>query len=99
MTQEQKILKRMANLRGIQEWFIPTDFMKDNLEDLYVGYEASARLSELASDYPYLIESKRSGKYMARRVRWETISDSFHKLPQDLRRIINPHLTQMHIFT
>jgi len=49
-------------------WWLPQDFMRPELGELFVGYEASARLSELAKLYPEKIESKRQGKYMARRL-------------------------------
>lgn len=66
MTQRQKILTVMS--RNVGKWFLPHDFMKSSLGELFVGYEASARLSELARDYPDMVESERDGKYIKRRL-------------------------------
>lgn len=66
MTQHEKILKHMAT--EPDRWWLPQDFMRPELGELFVGYEASARLSELAKLYPDKIESRRQGKYMARRL-------------------------------
>lgn len=63
-TQQEKILKVMASDPG--RWWLPQDFMSDDLGSDFVGYEASARLSELAKDGK--VESRRSGKYLARRL-------------------------------
>ncbi len=54
-------------------WFYPPDFMEESLRNLFVGYEASARFSELAKEYPDLIESRRRGKYFERRLKFENM--------------------------
>lgn len=60
MDQYQKIIKRMAKRQAAEgkEWFLPSDFVMNEDNSVYVGYEASARFSELADRYPYLIESR-----------------------------------------
>lgn len=76
MTQTEKILTYMLRMLKSKEWFYPPDFMQPEMdfEDPYfVGYEASARLSDLARQYPDLIESRRRGKYTERRIRLENI--------------------------
>lgn len=78
-TQQEKIVSLMIRRRGQQEWFLPQDFMKPELNHLFVGYEASARLSELAKEYPFIIESRREGKYMARRFRFENYDEIWEK--------------------
>jgi len=40
--------------------------MQMNRPDLFVGYEASARLSELAKEYPHNIQTKKNGRQMMR---------------------------------
>lgn len=67
MTQKQKILTLIS--KDPSAWYYPVDFMSMSLGKLFVGYEASARLSELASDFPEHIESERDGKFIKRRVR------------------------------
>ena len=62
MTQQEKILKQMET--EPDRWWLPQDFMQGG--QYFVGYEASARLSELAK--AGLVESKRQGKYMARKL-------------------------------
>ena len=70
-----------------QRWFYPHDFMKDDLGALFVGYEASARFSEMARMFPKAIESIRDGKYFKRRLCWE-IGDKklYYIFSEDLRR-------------
>lgn len=72
LTQHQKILNHMAS--DPTRWWLPQDFMRPELGELFVGYEASARLSELAKLHPDKIESQRQGKYMARRLKPETVN-------------------------
>lgn len=83
MTQEQKILTLMIRRRS-QEWFLPQDFMKSFLGDLFVGYEASARLSRLNSKYPFLFESRWEGKQIVRRFRFENINEILERCPVEL---------------
>lgn len=57
-------------------WFLPQDFMRE--PTWFVGYEASARLSEIAKEFPKNVESKREGRQMARR--WVGVAmRSFYK--------------------
>ena len=71
MTQQDKILKKMLSYPS-QRWWVPQNFMESS--QYFVGYEASARLSELAKQYPELIESERQGKYLARRICFEKVN-------------------------
>lgn len=70
-----------------KQWWYPPDFMPPTLElshPHFIGYEASARLSELAKDHPGLIESRRKGKYTERRIRMEAVhgyAESLGSLP------------------
>ena len=68
LTQHQKIVATMCK-NSQKEWWLPQDFMQPG--DFFVGYEASARLSELQSEYPQMFESVRAGKYMKRRIKFE----------------------------
>lgn len=71
MTQKQKILDVLKMNPG--RWYLPQAFMRN--DEHFVGYEASARLSELAKEFPDDIETKREGKQMARR--WKTSNTLF----------------------
>ncbi len=75
----------MLERKERQEWFYPPDFMASNLGDLFVGYEASARLSELAKEYPDMIESRPREKYKERRIRYEAINAWWEKLTPEIR--------------
>lgn len=85
LSQAQKIISLMAKRRDSQMWFIPPDFMDPQLDYLFVGYEASARFSELAKQYPDMMESQPSTKYIKRRIRWESMDLWFSGLPKDIR--------------
>ena len=65
MKQSEKVLAALKASPG--KWFYPMDFMRPDSGQYFVGYEASARLSELAKKYPDNIESERDGKYIKRR--------------------------------
>ncbi len=85
MTQHQKIIFKM--LHGPQDkWWLPQDFMRGG--DYFVGYEASARLSELASDYPEMIETKQDGKQFARRIKTADVDLWLPLLPRYLQDAI-----------
>lgn len=64
MKQVEKIIKVMQTQP--ERWWLPQDFMQPGLGELFVGYEASARLSEMARKG--LVESRREGKYIARKL-------------------------------
>lgn len=88
MKQAEKIFALMCHNRNKKEWWYPPDFMRENLGQFFVGYEASARLSELASKYPAMVETaKGKGKYACRRIRWEDRDKWIHDLPNNLREI------------
>jgi hypothetical protein len=72
LTQQQKIVAQMCQSPD-KKWWLPQDFMRGG--EFFVGYEASARLSELQSDYPDMFESQRNGKYIERRIKFETIGE------------------------
>lgn len=87
LTQHQKIIHVMS--RGFTGmWYTPSIFMKPELGRYFVGYEAGARLSELAKKYPLMIETKQDGKYKARRINFKNRYEWFNDLPADLQNII-----------
>jgi hypothetical protein len=73
LTDHEKLIVRMATSKT-KIWWLPYELMGEYAVsgiDLFIGYEASARLSELARDSE-LMESRKVGKYEARRLRFET---------------------------
>lgn len=91
-TQYEKILTLMIKSRGQKEWFYPFDFMKPDLGELFVGYEASARLSELTKKHPLLFEAKREGKYIIRRFKFEDTYLMLQMLPPVMAEFIRSKL-------
>lgn len=87
-SQQQKILTLMCRFKE-KEWWFPYDFMLPEQGDLFVGYEASARLSELRKDYPDMIEGEYAGKYIRSRLCFETITEWLPLLPKDLRYVFH----------
>lgn len=62
-TQVQKILNYMRK-RTDKEWFYAPDFQEPGMPaEYFVGYEASARISDLVRLHPELVEVKKEGKY------------------------------------
>lgn len=88
LSQNQKILTRMCRDTS-KEWWFPYDFMEREPAYLFVGYEASARLSELAKSYPDMIDTRQSGKYKQRRLCLDTIDQWFNSLPKELRYVLH----------
>lgn len=88
MTSHQKCVAIMAHNKK-QEWFFAKDIINLGTGDWYVGYEASARMSELAKKFPDMIESMNEGKYTKRRIRWETMDLWFEDLPKEYRQIFH----------
>lgn len=82
-TQQQKILTIMC--QNQDRWFFPYDFMKPDLKELFVGYEASARLSELTKKYPLMFLSENAGKYIRRKLNMADYATWYHDLPHELQ--------------
>lgn len=62
-TQVLKVLRNMARTPSKEWWYAP-DFQRPNMpSDLYVGYEATARISDVIREYPSLLDVKRDGRF------------------------------------
>ena len=101
MKQNEKVLTIM--IRNHQRrWWYPPDFMRPPFAvgELYVGYEASARLSGLARRFPEMLETRISPtdpKYKERRFRFENVPDIVQVLPDGLRRHVVAELAAVGI--
>ena len=73
LTQHEKIVSTMVAFYPNKIWFFAPDFIQPQSNEFFVGYEASARLSELAKEYPDLIETRQRGKFSDRRLRFENM--------------------------
>lgn len=67
MKQYDVILKAMLTRKDVKWWYAK-DFQHD---PYFVGYEASARMSELAMMYPEILISERDGRFRTLRVNWK----------------------------
>jgi len=67
-TQCDKILIAMLKNSGIDNW-VATDFM--TASDYFVGYEASARMSDLLRMYPELFIVGKRDKFRTLSINWE----------------------------
>lgn len=83
-SQHQKILARMCIEPS--RWYLPMEFMQSG--DLFVGYEASARLSELRRECPQMLQVRKEGKYLATKLDMENIANWWQMIPKDYRQVI-----------
>ena len=93
MTQYEKILAMMISGREDQ-WWHAEDLM--SCGDIFVGYKAQARISELAIDYPELIERKPSikgNKQHMYRFRFDNTLKGLQSLPIDLQKFCRAELS------
>lgn len=90
------MIKDLArNERG--RYFYPPDFMQPSMDfhdQHFVGYEASARLSEIAKEYPEIVESRRRGKYMERRLKVEVLQEQSLKIGGTLGEFIRAEIVR-----
>ena len=66
MKQYDIILKAMLKNKNVKWWYAK-DFQH---EPYFVGYEASARMSELVKMYPDLIIAEQDGRFRTLRIDW-----------------------------
>lgn len=67
MTQRDKILKAMLDNPQKKVW-LAKDFQYGNN---FIGYEATARMSELANIYPNILIVGKEGRFRTLEVDWE----------------------------
>ena len=65
--QQEMILRAMFN-RPDKKFWSAKDFMQG---DYFVGYEASARMSELLKLYPNALTSAKNGRYRILSINWK----------------------------
>ena len=86
-TQHQKIIAAMCN-EPAKKWWLAADFQRPELGDNLVGYEATARMSELSKLYPGLIGTEREGRFRKIRLIFENIGVHYNKWPWEVRKIL-----------
>lgn len=90
MTQHEKIIAIM--LKEPERWWHAEDLMSHG--DIFVGYKAQARISELALRYPEMIErrmSEKGNRQHQYRFRAENYREFLPKIPQELRDFVMSH--------
>jgi len=90
-SQVEKIIKYMAKHPTKQWWYAP-DFQARGMEEAYyVGYEASARMSDIMRMYPTIINIKREGKY--RYIQLRPIKEWSTTIPESIRKMVREEQT------
>lgn len=87
LTQHQKIVATMCKYPE-KKWWLASDFMKPDMGDLFVGYEATARLAELVGDYPDMFETERQGRFRAVRMQFETGKEWYKGISPKLQLMV-----------
>ena len=93
-TQMSKIIVSMIR-RKEQDWFFAGDFQEPRVklgDELFIGWEATARMSDLLRDYPQIVEAKKQGKYRYLRFRFENTAEMLKSLPSEWITLIRTEL-------
>ena len=76
-----------------KKWWKAHDLINAGVgTDLFAGYEAGPRLSELTKDNPLMFSTKIDGKYHLRSLNFDTVSLWFDTIPKDLKQVIAKEL-------
>lgn len=78
-TQCETIIQAMLD-HPEKEWWYASDFQK---APYFVGYEASARMSDIVREYPSLVEVGRDGRFRTLKIRWENIEENGWHIPKE----------------
>jgi len=87
ITQHEKILIIM--LRDFkangETWFRASDFQREHY-GLFIGYEATARMSELVKQVPFIFETRQNGRFREVKLKIDGIKEKIERLPASLAR-------------
>lgn len=87
LTQHQKIVAHMCK-HSDKKWWLASDFMKPDMGELFVGYEATARLAELVGENPDMFDTERQGRFRAVRVKFETGKEWYSNISPKLQLMV-----------
>lgn len=77
ITQIDTMIKIMIDHPEKDRWYA-SDFQAS---PFFIGYEASARMSDIAREYPSLVEVGRDGRFRTLSIKWENIEENgWHNL-------------------
>lgn len=82
MTQMDKMLKIMLENKQIKKWSAK-DFQSG---EWFIGYEASARMSDLVRLYPDLFILEREGRFRILRINWKE-KKMIKEIKKELKKI------------
>ena len=88
LSQQQKIIATMCIHAKDKKWWKAHELINANEEWLFVGYEAGPRLSELTKKYPDIFETKQEGKFLLRRMKFETGKEWYSTAPKDIQLMV-----------
>jgi len=88
LTQHEKIfviiLRNFKRTNEARYWRA-SDFQKE-WNDIFVGYEATARMSELIKKYPFAFEIRMNERFREIKFRFENAREIYNQLPMELAR-------------
>lgn len=91
MKQTHKLLALMCKYND-RTWWSAVDLLQQSEGTaLFVGYEISPRMSDLARMFPDMIETGKRDKYRTIRMRFEDGRDWYPKLPDDYKKIVKEY--------
>lgn len=83
ISQQDTIIRAMLTDKN-KKWWSAKDFQHPNTPH-FVGYEATARMSEVMNNYPQLVERGRDGRFRTLRIKWEAVSEWIDTLPKSIK--------------
>ena len=84
LTQHEKILVIIFRNRH-KQWWRASDFQQP-IDNLFIGYEASARMSELSKLYPDAFNIRQNGRFREMQFKFSDAENIQKKLPHELGR-------------
>jgi hypothetical protein len=84
LTQHEKIFIIILSHRD-KMWWRASDFQRP-WDNIFVGYEASARMSELAKMYPYAFDMRKNGRFRELSFNFHSAAEIYKHLPHELAR-------------
>lgn len=66
-------------------WWRASYFQQEQ-NGIFVGYEATARMSELVKKYPFAFDLRMSGRFREIRFKFENAREIYNQLPVELGR-------------
>jgi hypothetical protein len=88
LTQYEKIMVimfRHYKNRDEIKWWRASDFQKE-MFGLFIGYEASARMSEIVKSFPFAFEVRRNGRFREIKFNFSNAQNIYKQLPHVLAK-------------